>query len=114
MATTLKGTSNIDGLNLKDGSVVMAQLTKGQVVYGNYSATRTDLLDIKNVYAADGKTLLKSFTNPVKASAAYLTIVVGQDPAEVIVPPPPTTSPDLKITIEAPGYPVTVVTIKPL
>ena len=98
MGTTLKGTSTIDGLNLKDGAVVVFRLAKGQVVYGNFSATKTDLIDIRRVYAADGKTLVTSFATPVKTSAAYLTVVAGQDPAEIVAPPPPppppTTEPD--------------------
>jgi GH25 family lysozyme M1 (1,4-beta-N-acetylmuramidase) len=79
-----KGVAKQAPVNVKpmDGSSTLAQLQLGWYVYGDYSATRTDIINVTAYYKGN-ETAKVTLAKPCKVTASALNIT------EVIVTPPP-------------------------
>ena len=101
--TTQKGVARV-ATNIKSMSGVptgaIATLPAGGWVYGNYSPTRTDLLDVIEYYRPSGERI--ALAVPCKVSVSNLTVTSFTDP---VVPPfdppiPPVTPIDVNVNID--------------
>jgi hypothetical protein len=83
-----KGNAKTAPVNVKpmDGSSVLAQLQVGWWVYGDYSTTKSDLINVTAYYKGT-ETARVDLIKPCKVTAAALNIT------EVIVIPPPVDPP---------------------
>ena len=106
--TMKEGTALVD-LNIRSGvypAPVIGMLRKGDKAYGELDPV-SGWLHFNKILRVSGIT--ETLDGWCSGAATYITIV-----DYVPTTPPVTTLPDLNITIQAAGYPVTVVNIKPL
>jgi len=88
MATIYKATAKVP-TNIKISSgVIVASLPAGGIVYGELSASRTDLVNFDHFYKP-GMIRVNLENPPCKISLSNMTIpVVEADPGVIVVPPP--------------------------
>jgi hypothetical protein len=95
----MKGTALVSGVNVKNTSsgLVVTTLNKGEVVFGDYSSSNSDLINVENVYQSDGVTLRMALGQSCKVSIqGLLSVVAGTEPSPSPTPTPtptPTPSP---------------------